>query len=195
MLTGPPSLLESARIWALHGMSRDAYRRYSAEGSWRYDVLLPGFKYNMADLQAAIGLVQLRRLPELQERRAEIVASYDRAFCRLPEVQVPAVRPQVESARHLYVLRLHLDRLTIDRAGFIRELGARLIGSSVHFIPIHHHTYYRERYRYPEGAFPVADREFERIVSLPLSPRLDDDDVDDVIRAVSEIVERFRRRD
>src|SRR5262249_53596335 len=124
MLTGPPAMLEAARMWALHGMSRDAYRRYSAEGSWRYDVLLPGFKYNMPDLQAAIGLVQLRRLPELQERREEIVARYDRAFCPMPEVEVPTVRPEVESARHLYVLRLRLDRMTIDRAAFIRELGA-----------------------------------------------------------------------
>jgi dTDP-4-amino-4,6-dideoxygalactose transaminase len=195
MLTGPPDLLADARTWALHGMSRDAYRRYEADGSWRYDVVLPGFKYNMADLQAAIGLVQLRRLPELQRRRREIVSCYDRAFGALPEVQVPTVRPEVESAYHLYVLRLRLDRLTIDRAGLIRELTARRIGSSVHFIPIHHHTYYRERYRYPEGTFPVADREFERIVSLPLSPRLSARDVEDVIGAVSEIVERSRRED
>lgn len=193
MLTGPPELLNAARTWALHGMSRDAYRRYEADGTWRYDVVLPGFKYNMADLQAAIGLVQLRRLRELQRRRSEIVRRYDRAFGGLPELQVPTERPDVESARHLYVLRLNLDRLTLDRAGLIRELTARRIGSSVHFIPIHHHTYYRERYRYPEGSFPVADREFERIVSLPLSPRLTDRDVDDVVEAVSEIVEGSRR--
>jgi dTDP-4-amino-4,6-dideoxygalactose transaminase len=193
MLTGPAPLLDEARMWTLHGMSRDAYRRYEADGSWRYDVVLPGFKYNMADLQAAIGVVQLARLGELQRRRGEIVAAYDRAFGSLPEVQIPTERPEVESARHLYVLRLHLDRLRIDRAGLIRELTARRIGSSVHFIPIHHHTYYRERYRYPEGSFPVADREFERIVSLPLSPRLSDADVEDVIEAVSEIVERNRR--
>jgi len=195
MLTGPPELLAEARTWALHGMSRDAYRRYEADGSWRYDVVLPGFKYNMADLQAAIGLVQLRRLPELQRRRREIVSCYDRAFGALPEVQIPSVRPEVESAHHLYVLRLRLDRLAIDRSGLIRELTARRIGSSVHFIPIHHHTYYRERYRHPAGSFPVADREFERIVSLPLSPRLSDRDVEDVIGAVSEIVERSRRED
>src|SRR5262249_43472746 len=114
-------------------------------------------------------------------------------FATLPEVQTPTERPEVESARHLYVLRLHLDRLGIDRAGLIRELTARRIGSSVHFIPIHHHTYYRERYRYPKGPFPGADREFGRIVSLPLSPRLSDADVDEVIEAVSQIVERSRQ--
>ncbi|HXM58642.1 MAG TPA: DegT/DnrJ/EryC1/StrS family aminotransferase, partial [Candidatus Dormibacteraeota bacterium] len=118
---------------------------------------------------------------------------YDRAFAPLAGVQVPTTRPEVESARHLYVLRLDLDRIAVDRAGFIRELSDRRIGSSVHFIPIHHHTYYRQKYRYPDGSFPVADREFERIVSLPLSPALTDADVEDVVEAVSEIVERYAR--
>jgi dTDP-4-amino-4,6-dideoxygalactose transaminase len=189
MLTGPPDLLDAARVWALHGMSRDAYRRYTADGTWRYDVVLPGFKYNMPDLQAAIGLVQLRRLPELQARRSEIVERYDDAFRALAGVQVPAERPEVQSARHLYVLRLDPERLGVDRAGFVRELTSRQIGSSVHFIPIHHHTYYREKYGFGPVRFPVADREFERIVSLPLSPALSNADVEDVIEAVSEIVD------
>jgi len=189
MLTGPPDLLDAARVWALHGMSRDAYRRYTADGTWRYDVVLPGFKYNMPDLQGAIGLVQLRRLPELQARRSEIVERYHDAFRTLAGVEVPVERPEVQSARHLYVLRVDGERLGCDRAEFVRELASRRIGSSVHFIPIHHHTYYRGKYGYAEGSFPVADREFERIVSLPLSPALSNADVDDVIQAVSEIVE------
>lgn len=192
MLTGPTELLDSARIWALHGMSRDAYRRYSAEGSWRYDVVLPGFKYNMPDLQGAIGLAQLGRLIELQRRRTEIVRRYNETFSSMDEVDVPTERQGVESAHHLYVLRLNLERLEIDRAGFIDELGQRRIGSSVHFIPIHRLSYYREKYGYAEGSFPVADREFERIVSLPLSPRMSDGDVNDVVDAVTEIVQRYR---
>jgi dTDP-4-amino-4,6-dideoxygalactose transaminase len=192
MLTGPTELLDSARIWALHGMSRDAYRRYSAEGSWRYDVVLPGFKYNMPDLQGAIGLAQLGRLIELQRRRTEIVRRYNETFSSMDEVDVPTERQGVESAHHLYVLRLNLERLEIDRAGFIHELGQRRIGSSVHFIPIHRLSYYREKYGYAEGSFPVADREFERIVSLPLSPRMSDGDVNDVVDAVTEIVQRYR---
>lgn len=188
MLTGPRELLDEARIWTLHGMSRDAYKRYAAEGSWHYDVLVPGFKYNMPDLQGALGLVQLRRLPDLQRRRRAIVDRYNQAFGAFEELEVPTERPEVSSAVHVYALRLRLERLRIDRAAFIQELGRRRIGSSVHFIPIHRHTYYREKYRYPEGTFPVADREFPRIVSLPLSPRLGDADVEDVIEAVSEIV-------
>lgn len=193
MLTGPRDLLDEARIWTLHGMSRDAYKRYSAEGSWRYDVLVPGFKYNMADVQGALGLVQLRRLPEMQTRRRQIVDRYNAAFRSIEELEVPTERPEVESAVHVYELRLNLELLRIDRAAFIEELGRRRIGSSVHFIPIHQHTYYREKYRYPEGSFPVADREFARMVSLPLSPRLSDTDVEDVIEAVTEIVAAGRR--
>lgn len=193
MLTGPADLLDTARVWALHGMSRDAYKRYSADGSWHYDVVVPGFKYNMADLQGALGLVQLRRLPELQLRRRQLFDGYDRAFRSIAEVEIPTRRPGVDSALHIYVLRLNLDRLRIDRAAFVRELGQRQIGSSVHFIPVHRHKYYREKYAYRRGAFPVADRQFERIVSLPLSPRLTDADAEDVIEAVGEIIDRHRR--
>jgi dTDP-4-amino-4,6-dideoxygalactose transaminase len=192
MLTGTAPLVDEARTWALHGMSRDAYKRYTAEGSWRYDVVVAGFKYNMADLQAALGLVQLRRLPDLQRRRREIVERYDDAFRRLPAFTIPVRRPDAESALHIYCLRLELERLAIDRDGFIKELNSRKIGSSVHFIPVHHHSYYRGKYGYPQGSFPVADREFERMVSIPLSPGLSDQDVDDVIGAIADIDTQFR---
>ncbi len=193
MLTGPPYLIDAARKWALHGMSRDAYDRYAEGGSWRYDVLLPGFKYNMAEIQAALGIVQLRRLPSFQARRREIVDRYNRAFGSIEEVEIPTERPNVESALHIYSLRLNLETLRIDRAQFIRELGARRIGSSVHFIPVHQHSYYREKYGYAPRSFPVAEREFERMVSIPLNPTLSDADVDDVIEAIVDIVDKSRR--
>jgi dTDP-4-amino-4,6-dideoxygalactose transaminase len=193
MLTGPRELLDLARSWALHGMSRDAYARYEEGGSWRYDVVLPGFKYNMPEMQGALGLVQLRKLPGFQSRRREIVERYNHAFRSIEELEVPTERSHVESAHHIYLLRLNVEMLRIDRAQFIRELAARKIGASVHFIPVHYHTYYREKYNFTPGAFPVAEREFERILSIPLSPRLTDSDVDDVIEAVTDIVERFRR--
>lgn len=193
MLTGPKDLLEAARVWALHGMSRDSYGRYEEGGSWRYDVTLPGFKYNMAELPGALGLVQLRRLPQFQQRRRQIVDLYNGAFRSIEEVEVPTERPHVESALHIYPLRLNLETLRIDRAAFIRELAARNVGASVHFIPVHHHTYYRTKYQFSRKLFPVAEREFERIVSIPLSPRLSDGDVHDVIEAVGEIVTKFRR--
>ena len=192
MLTGPQELIDSARVWSLHGMSRDAYKRYTSEGSWRYDVVLPGFKYNMPDLQAAIGLHQLKRLESMQRRREAIVAQYDEALGQLPELETPVARPGVGSAWHIYLLRLRPERLRIGRDEFIEELRARNIGTSVHFIPIHEHSYYRDRYGLRPDQFPVAQREFERMMSLPLSPAHTDQDIADVIEAVTEIVSRNR---
>jgi dTDP-4-amino-4,6-dideoxygalactose transaminase len=193
MLTGTPEFIEEARIWSLHGMSRDAWKRYSAEGSWYYEVIRPGFKYNMTDIQAAMGLHQLRKLPQFQARRREIANRYNEAFSQFEELQIPTQRPEVEHAWHLYVLRLNLEMLTIDRARFIEELKARNIGTSVHFIPIHLHPYYRDKYGYKPDDFPVAYREYQRIISLPLYPRMSDRDVEDVIEAVVDVVKRYRR--
>jgi dTDP-4-amino-4,6-dideoxygalactose transaminase len=192
MLTGPPDLLEDARVWSLHGMSRDAFKRYTSDGSWRYDVVLPGFKYNMPDIQAAIGIHQLQRLEAMQSRRRSIVAQYDEALGQLEELERPTQRPDVESAWHIYLLRLNLERLKIDRAAFIEELRKRNIGTSVHFIPIHEHSYYRDRYRLKPQDFPIAQREFERMLSLPLSPAHTDQDVADVIEAVTDVVKQNR---
>lgn len=193
MLTGPPEVIDQARMWSLHGMSRDAYKRYSAEGSWFYEVLVPGFKYNMPDLQAAIGIQQLAKLPRMQRRRREIVDQYHEAFATLSGVERPVERPDVESAWHIYALRLNLDALSIDRSRFIEELRHRNIGSSVHFIPVHIHPYYRDRYGFAADQFPVAYREYQRLVSLPLSPKMTDDDVADVIEAVEDIVKTNTR--
>lgn len=193
MLTGAPELIERARLLSLHGMSRDAWKRYDANGSWYYEVVEAGWKYNMTDIQAAIGLVQLQRLESMQRRRREIVAAYNQAFGQLDALQTPTERPDAESAWHLYVLRLNLDRLTIDRARFIEELRARNIGTSVHFIPIHLHPYYRDRYGFQPQDFPVAYREYLRLISLPLHPGLSDEDVQDVIAAVRDVVVRFCR--
>jgi len=175
-------------------MSRDAYKRYSQEGSWRYEVVLPGFKCNMTDIQASLGLHQLRKLPAFQARRHEVVRAYNAAFRDLPELELPVERPEVESAWHLYVVRLNLHRLAIDRARFIEELKKRNIGTSVHFIPIHLHPYYRDKYGYRAEDFPVAYENYQRIVSLPLHPRLSEQDVARIIAAVKEVVAIFRQK-
>jgi dTDP-4-amino-4,6-dideoxygalactose transaminase len=192
MLTGPPELVEEARIWGLHGMSRDAWKRYSSEGSWYYEVVRAGFKCNMTDVQAAIGLHQLKKLEGFHARRREIVRRYNAAFSPLAEFQTPVERPEVEHAWHLYVLRLNLDCFELLRNRFIEELKARNIGTSVHFIPIHLHPYYRDRYGYRPEDFPVAYHEYQRIVSLPLSAKMSDQDVEDVIEAVCAIVREYR---
>jgi dTDP-4-amino-4,6-dideoxygalactose transaminase len=193
MLTGPPELIDEARIWSLHGMSRDAWNRYGAKGSWFYEVVRPGFKYNLTDIGAALGLGQLRKLDSFQARRREIARRYTEAFSRLEELTLPASRPEVEHAWHLYVLRLNPGALRITREQFIEEMRERRIGTSVHFIPVHTHPYYRDRYGFKPEEFPVAHAEFQRIVSLPLNPRMSDRDVEDVIEAVADVVEKFKR--
>lgn len=194
MLAGSPDAIEQARLWSLHGMSRDAWKRYGAEGSWFYEVIQPGFKYNMTDIQAALGLHQLAKLGQFHARRKEIARRYNDAFFQLEGVQVPAQRANVDHAWHLYALRLNLDRLSISRNQFIDELGARKIASSVHFIPIHLHRYYREKYGYRPEDFPVAYREYQRMVSLPLHSKMSDQDVSDVIEAVSDIAQKHAIR-
>jgi dTDP-4-amino-4,6-dideoxygalactose transaminase len=189
MLTGPKELLDEARRWSLHGMDRDAWKRYGANGSWFYDVVCPGFKYNMTDIQAALGLHQLSKLPAFHGRRREIAQRYNEAFRSSIQLETPPERIDVEHAWHLYVLRLNLDRLCITRDQFIRKMHSRNIGCSVHFIPIQLHRYYRDKYKLSPEQFPVALREFQRMVSLPLSPRMTDEDVEAVIDEVKAVVE------
>ena len=194
MLTGASELIDDARIWALHGMSRDAWKRYSSEGSWGYDVVCPGFKCNMTDIQAALGLHQLQRLSAFHQRRSEIARRYTEAFGVFDEFTTPVERSWAGHAWHLYVLRLNLHELATTRDQFITELQRRKIGTSVHFIPVHLLSYYRDKYRYSPDDFPTANREFQRIVSLPCYPRMSDEDVADVIQAVTEVVHANRRR-
>jgi len=193
MLTGEHGFLERARLLSLHGLSRDAWKRYDKGGSWRYEVLAPGFKYNMTDIQAALGLWQLRKLPAFQERRRQVVRHYADAFRDDDAFELPVERPNVEHAWHLYVLRLRPGVLRIGRDRFIEELATRNIGTSVHFTPIHLHPYYRDKYGYQATAFPVAYDSFQRMLSLPLNPRLSDQDVADVIDAVRDVVRSHRR--
>lgn len=193
MLTGPAEFIDRARVIALHGMNRDAWKRYGKDGSWYYEIVFPGFKYNMTDIQAAMGLVQLRRLADFQARRREIVARYQRAFSQIESLECPTERPYAESAWHLYVLRLRLEMLRVSRDRFVEELRARKIGASVHFIPLHMHPYYRDKYGYRAEDFPVAYANYQRLLSLPLHPGLSDADVEDVIEAVHDVVKTFKK--
>ena len=193
MLTGDPEFLDRARVVSLHGMSRDAWKRYDKGGSWRYDVLLPGFKYNMTDIQASIGLHQLRKLTAFDRRRRAIVAQYQAAFGADDAFEIPAERANVCHAWHLYVLRIRPEVLSIGRDAFVQELTRRNIGTSVHFIPIHLHPYYRDKYGYAPRMLPVAFDNFERLLSLPLHPGLSDSDVSDVVSAVLDVALAFRR--
>jgi dTDP-4-amino-4,6-dideoxygalactose transaminase len=191
--TEDDGLAELVNILRLHGISKDAWKRYSDQGSWYYEVLLPGYKYNMTDIQAALGLHQLAKQGEFQRIRERYAQRYAEAFLDLPEVSPLEISDQVRHSWHLYVVQLDLEGLTIDRAQFIEALRRENVGASVHFIPLHLHPYYRERYGFQRGDFPVAERAYERVVSLPLYPRMSEGDAEDVIEAVSKVVTTNRR--
>lgn len=186
------ALAERLQTRRLHGMSRNAWRRYSSEGSWRYDVAYPGFKYNMTDMAAAMGLVQLKRLPALHRRRQQIAALYTEQLADLPELVLPTARPDVDHAWHLYVVRLQPARLRLHRDALIEELKAAGVGTGVHFIPLHLLTYYRDAFGYRPSDFPVASAAAETIVSLPFFTLMSDDDVRYVATALRRIVEANR---
>lgn len=182
------------RMMSLHGISKDAWKRYTSEGSWYYEILYPGYKYNLSDIASAIGINQLRKCDIFYEMRKEIADMYTEAFNESEIVQPPLVEPDNQHAWHLYIIQLNLEKLTIDRARFIEEMRARNIGTSVHFIPLHMHPYYRETYGYQQDDFPNASYVYRRIVSLPIYPKMTDKDVKDVIDAVKDITGSYMNR-
>jgi len=192
-VTDDGELAERMDRLALHGMDRDAWKRYSAAGSWFYEVVAPGFKYNLSDVLAALGLAQLERFDEMQRRRAERVAQYDALLADIPGVRRPHTRPGAVHAHHLYPIALDLERFTCDRARFIEELRAENIGASVHFIPIHFHPYFQGRLGAREGSFPIAEAAYRRAITLPLFPDMTVRDVEDVAAAVGKIAAHYRR--
>jgi len=191
--TNNPDYAQRCALMALHGMSRDAWKRYTAEGSWFYEVVEAGFKYNLTDLAAALGLQQLARREWLLERRRSIAARYTEAFAQMPELETPPNPAHVQHAWHLYQLRIHPERLNITREAFIQALGEAKIGTSVHFIPLHIHPYYRDAFQLAPQDFPAALDLYQREISLPIYPGMTDEDVADVIAAVQDVVETHRR--
>jgi dTDP-4-amino-4,6-dideoxygalactose transaminase len=192
IVTGDEALARRCRLMSLHGISQDAWKRYAQEGSFYYEIVAPGFKYNLTDVAAGLGLAQLRKAEAMWRRRQEIARRYTAAFAAEPALETPRVRPEVEHAWHLYLLRLNLEALTIDRAQFFEELKKRQIGASVHFIPLHLHPYYRDLFHFRPQDFPVAYREYQRVLSLPIYSKMTDQDADDVMEAVLAIAAGHR---
>jgi len=192
-VTDNPEWANRMRVMSLHGISKDAWKRYTSEGSWFYEVHYPGFKYNLTDIAAAIGIEQLKKCDRFWLARKEIAAAYDAAFANVAELQTPACMPYSQHAWHLYIIQLALERLRIDRAEFINALKERGIGTSVHFIPLHLHPYYRDTFGYKADDFPVASKVYERIVSLPIYPAMSGQDVQRVVDAFTDVVTKNRR--
>lgn len=189
--TTDEKLAERMRIMRLHGIERDAWKRYSKDGSWFYQVLEAGFKYNMTDIEAAIGLVQLGKCDELCAARQAIAERYHAGFGDISGLQLPPSRVDCKSSWHLYILRLRAERLSIDRDRFVTELNRRGIGTSVHFIPLHLHPFYQKQFGYRPGDLPAAEAEYRRAFSLPIYPGMTEAEIKAVIMIVSEVATEF----
>ena len=192
--TPDETLAEEVSLLKFHGMSREAWKRFAANGTPNYDIMLPGYKYNMMDIQAAIGLHQLPRLDGFIDRRTELAEQYNAAFADLPELALPTYAPyQQRHAWHLYTPLVRTELLTIDRDQFMAELKSLNIGSGLHYKAIHHHSWYRENLAVSDAELPNASYASDRILSLPLFPAMTDADAADVISAVTDLLTRFRR--
>jgi perosamine synthetase len=181
------------RVMSLHGITRDAWKRYMAGGSWYYEILAAGFKYNLGDVAAALGLAQLERAEAMHARRAAIAARYDRAFGDEPALELLRPSPDRSNAHHLYVAKIEPQLLQIDRGEFIDALASRGVGTSVHFIPLHEHPYYRDTFGYRPESFPVAHDAYLRSISLPIYSAMTDEQVEQVIEDVLAVIEAHRR--
>jgi dTDP-4-amino-4,6-dideoxygalactose transaminase len=195
LTTDDGTVIDRLRVLRLHGLDKDAWKRYSPGGFMPYQTLEPGYKYNMTDMQASLGLHQLARLERSLEVRKRIWAMYDRAFAEVPGIVVrkPIAEEGSRHARHLYTLELDLEDLECDRGRFMSALSAENIGSGVHFVPVHLHQHYRDTYGTRRGDCPHAERIGDRTLSLPLSAAMSDADAQDVITAVTKVAQRYAR--
>jgi perosamine synthetase len=191
--TNNPEWAKRMKMMSLHGINLDAWDRYTEKGSWYYEVLHPGYKYNLTDIAAALGIEQLKRCDEIYSGRQRVARQYDRGFADLQEIQIPSPPADVQHAWHLYTIKLNLERLRIDRQDFIKALKTLNIGTSVHFIPLHLHPFYRDTFGYKPEEFPQASVVFERIVSLPIYSKMTSADVEHVISAVRETCRQYQR--
>lgn len=183
-VTDDDAIADRIRLMSLHGMSKDAWKRYTSGGSWYYEVVAPGFKYNLTDLASALGRVQLGRARELWDARRRVVESYARVLSTIPGLELPQESSDRQHSWHLYSIRLDLDVWKLGRDAFIAGLKERGIGASVHWQPLHMQPYYRDRYQLSAELFPVAAGLWPRLVTLPLFPGMTDEDVDCVAESI-----------
>ena len=191
--TNDEEIAERCTIMRLHGINRDAWKRHTESGSWYYEVVALGYKYNFTDLQASLGLPQLKKVDAMWESRKRIAAKYTEALKDLDTIQLLTLKPDRESSLHLFPIRLHLDRLTKNRAQIINEFRNLNIGVGVHFMPVHQHLYYNESFNLRDEDYPVATTAFPRLISLPIYPGMKDENVDKVIDTLIDMLTKFKK--
>jgi perosamine synthetase len=192
-VTNVRQLADRMRVMALHGLSTDAWERYSGKGSWDYRIVAPGYKYNLTDVAASLGVHQLARAEQMREAREAVARHYVHALADLEEIEVPCESPDRIHSWHLFPIRLRLDRLAIDRDQFIRDLATAGIGTSVHWRPLHLHPYYSDGLHWRAEDCPVATEVWQRLISLPICSAMREDEVAAVIATVRELCARNRR--
>jgi UDP-4-amino-4,6-dideoxy-N-acetyl-beta-L-altrosamine transaminase len=193
VLTNNDEFFKLLKIHRTHGITSEAAERFGKEKDWYYEMIRLGYRYNMPEASAAMGIAQLRKLDKFQSRRQRYASIYSKALKKIPEIITPHIRPDRTTSWHLYTIRIRQETLKIDRDQFIKAMRAENIGVNVHYIPVHLHPYYQKNYGYKNGDFPVAEKVFDTIITLPLFPKMKKDDVKDVINAVKKIVEYYRR--
>ncbi len=192
--TDDPELARKLRLFRNHCMSSDARERMEA-GGWFYEVVDLGYNYRLTDIQCALAMSQLDRLDSFVSRRREIADAYSKSFSELPGIAVPPERPYVRNSWHIYVIQLELEKLSVGRAEVFSALRAENIGVNVHYVPVHLHPYYRNTFGYHAGLYPIAEEAYERAITLPVFPDMTDDDVRDVINAVTKVVSHYLKAD
>jgi dTDP-4-amino-4,6-dideoxygalactose transaminase len=191
--TANEELAERMRVMSLHGLSQDAWKRFSKGGSWDYRILAPGFKYNLTDVAAAIGIHQLARAEEMRRGREAVARRFLEAFADTDELELPADDENRIHSWHLFPIRLRLDRLSIDRDTFMQELKARGVGCSVHWRPLHLHPYYAQTFGWRPEDLPAATAVFDRLVSLPIFPGMREEEIAGVVDTVRGLCRENRR--
>jgi len=188
VVTNNKKYADKMKIASLHGLSRDAWNRYKKGGSWQYDIVMPGFKYNLTDIASSVGIHQLKKANLFLEKRTAIAKAYNEAFKEIQGIKPLSVVPYGEHAWHLYVIKINKELLGIDRDNFIKKMSENSIGTSVHFIPLHLQTYWKKTYNLKPVDFPMMTRAYEEIVSLPIYPKMTDEDVKKIIYVVKDIL-------
>jgi dTDP-4-amino-4,6-dideoxygalactose transaminase len=193
LTTNDTEVADKVTILRLHGISRDAWKRYGFEGYKHWDTLYPGYKYNMFDLQAALGIQQLKKTDKFLQIRRKYVDMYDKAFKNIPEIKILGRKENIKHSHYLYVILVKSELLTADRDTIMNAIQAENIGIGIHFRALHLQTYYKNTYGFKLGDFPNAEYASDRVISLPLYPAMTEEDVADVIAAVKKVIARYRK--
>ncbi len=191
--TNNEDLYEKLLMFRTHGISRDAVNRFGKEGDYYYDMQYLGFRYNLSELHSALGIRQLDKLDSFQKRRREIVRIYDKELSEYELITCPYVKKNVKHSWHLYVIQINIEKLKVDRDYIFKALRRENIGVNVHYIPIHYHSYYQEKFNLKKGILPNSEFLFPRLLTIPLFPKMSDNDVNDVIFALKKVLNYYKK--